>query len=79
MPKMVLHDYTYPLGHIVTAKYWQCVEDGGLPLTAVDSGWAKFGWGKIYGQWICGAVIAAYDSEGISGPRSCCARWSASA
>ncbi|OQC16276.1 MAG: Acetyl-coenzyme A synthetase [Lentisphaerae bacterium ADurb.Bin082] len=64
MPKMVLHDYTYPLGHIVTAKYWQCVEDGGLHLTAVDSGWAKFGWGKIYGQWICGAVIAAYDSEG---------------
>ena len=24
-PKMVAHDYTYPLGHIVTAKYWQCV------------------------------------------------------
>ena len=28
-----------------------------------DSGWAKFGWGKIYGQWICGAVIFAYDSD----------------
>lgn len=64
MPKMVLHDYTYPLGHIVTAKYWQCVQDGGLHLTAVDSGWAKFGWGKIYGQWLCGAVIAAYDFDG---------------
>lgn len=64
MPKMVLHDYTYPLGHIVTAKYWQCVQDGGLHMTAVDSGWAKFGWGKIYGQWICGAVIAAYDFDG---------------
>jgi acetyl-CoA synthetase len=64
MPKMVLHDHTYPLGHIVTAKYWQCVEDGGLHMTAVDSGWAKFGWGKIYGQWICGAVIAAYDFDG---------------
>ena len=64
MPKMVLHDYTYPLGHIVTAKYWQGVEDGGLHMTAADSGWAKFAWGRIYGQWICGAVIAAYDSEG---------------
>lgn len=63
MPKMVMHDYTYPLGHIVTAKYWQQVEDGGLHLTVSDSGWAKFGWGKIYGQWICGAVIAAYDTE----------------
>ena len=63
MPKMLLHDYSYPLGHIVTAKYWQCVEDGGLHLTVSDSGWAKFGWGKIYGQWICGAVIVAYDNE----------------
>ena len=63
MPKMILHDFTYPLGHIVTAKYWQKVEDGGLHLTVSDSGWAKFGWGKIYGQWICGAVVVAYDTE----------------
>ncbi|MDL2236628.1 AMP-binding protein [Christensenellaceae bacterium OttesenSCG-928-K19] len=63
MPKMILHDFTYPLGHIVTAKYWQRVEEGGLHLVAADSGWAKFGWGKIYGQWICGAVIVAYDQE----------------
>lgn len=62
-PKMILHDHTHPLGHIVTAKYWQHVVDGGLHLTAVDSGWAKFGWGKIYGQWICGSAIAAYDTE----------------
>jgi acetyl-CoA synthetase len=63
MPKMIFHDYEYPLGHIVTAKYWQKVEDGGMHLTVSDSGWAKFGWGKIYGQWICGAVIVAYDTE----------------
>lgn len=63
MPKMILHDFDYPLGHLVTAKYWQQVEDGGLHLTMADSGWAKFGWGKIYGQWICGAVIVAYDTE----------------
>ncbi len=63
MPKMILHDFEYPLGHITTAKYWQHVEDGGLHLTMADSGWAKFGWGKIYGQWICGAVLVAYDTE----------------
>ncbi|MCD8140055.1 MAG: AMP-binding protein [Planctomycetaceae bacterium] len=63
MPKMILHDYTYPLGHITTAKYWQHVQDGGLHLTMADSGWAKFGWGKIYGQWICGAVLVAYDTD----------------
>lgn len=63
MPKMVLHDYEYPLGHIVTAKYWQRCQDGGRHLTVSDSGWAKFAWGKIYGQWICGVVMVAYDTE----------------
>ncbi|MDR1506359.1 MAG: AMP-binding protein [Treponema sp.] len=63
MPKMVLHDHSLPLGHIVTAKYWHCVEDNKVHLTQTDSGWAKFAWGKIYGQWICGAAIGAYDTE----------------
>ncbi|MDR2019787.1 MAG: AMP-binding protein [Treponema sp.] len=63
MPKMVLHNYSLPLGHIVTAKYWQCVEDGRVHLTQTDSGWAKFAWGKIYGQWICGAIVGVYDTE----------------
>ena len=63
MPKMVLHDNTLPLGHIVTAKYWQCTEDDGIHFTHTDSGWAKFAWGKIYGQWISGAAIGAYDSD----------------
>lgn len=63
MPKMILHDFSYPFGHILTAHYWQRVIDGGLHLTMSDSGWAKFAWGKIYGQWLCGAVIVAYDNE----------------
>ncbi|MDR3193466.1 MAG: AMP-binding protein [Treponema sp.] len=63
MPKMVLHNYSLPLGHIVTAKYWQCVRDNKVHLTQTDSGWAKFAWGKIYGQWICGAAVGAYDTE----------------
>lgn len=63
MPKMAVQSFTYPLGHIVTAKYWQRVVDGGLHLTVSDSGWAKFGWGKIYGQWICGAVHFVYDMD----------------
>jgi acetyl-CoA synthetase len=63
MPKMALHNHTLPLGHIVTAKYWQCVEDNSIHMTQTDSGWAKFAWGKIYGQWICGAAIGAYDTE----------------
>ncbi len=63
MPKMVRQTFSHPLGHIVTAKYWQQVQDGKLHMSVSDSGWAKFGWGKIYGQWICGAVIFAYDMD----------------
>ncbi|ULQ61200.1 AMP-binding protein [Brucepastera parasyntrophica] len=62
-PKMVQHDFTYPLGHIVTAKYWQNVRDGGLHLTIAETGWAKAVWGKIYGQWISGCAVFAYDMD----------------
>ena len=62
-PKAVLHNFAHPLGHIITAKYWQQVQEGKLHMSVTDSGWAKFGWGKIYGQWIAGAVIFAYDMD----------------
>lgn len=63
MPKMVMHNYFHPLGHIVTAKYWQQVKENKLHMSVSDSGWAKFGWGKIYGQWICGATVFCYDMQ----------------
>lgn len=63
MPKMVRHNYTYPLGHILTAKYWQNVQAGGLHFTVADTGWAKAAWGKLYGQWICGSAVMVYDYD----------------
>lgn len=63
MAKAVCHNFAHPLGHIITAKYWQQVEEDTLHLSVTDSGWAKFGWGKIYGQWICGAGVFAYDMD----------------
>ena len=62
-PKMVTHNYAYPLGHIVTAKYWQQLHEDSLHLTVADTGWAKVAWGKLYGQWIIGAAIFVYDHE----------------
>ena len=62
MPKMVWHDFAFPLGHITTARFWHCVQENTIHMTQTDSGWAKFAWGKIYGQWICGAAIGAYDT-----------------
>jgi len=63
MPKMVRHDFSYPLGHIATAKYWHQVIPEGLHLTVADTGWAKAAWGCIYGQWLCGAGIFIYDYD----------------
>ena len=63
LPKMILHDFTYPLGHIITAQYWQRVVDDGLHYTVADTGWAKCLWGKIYGQWISGSAVFVYDYD----------------
>ncbi len=63
MPKMVNHNFLYPLGHILTAKYWQNVEDNGLHFTVADTGWAKSAWGKIYGQWLSGSAIMTFDYD----------------
>lgn len=62
-PKMVIHNFIYPLGHIVTAKYWHNLNENSLHLTVADTGWAKAVWGKLYGQWIAGAAVMVYDHE----------------
>jgi len=63
MPKMVYHNFTYPLGHVITAKFWHNLTPDSIHLTVADTGWAKASWGKIYGQWICEACLFTYDYE----------------
>ncbi len=65
-PKIASHSYKYPLGHIITAKYWQNVDPDGLHLTISETGWAKSLWGKIYGQWLCEAAVFVYDFDRFS-------------
>ena len=60
---MVAHDFTYPLGHIVTASYWHNLRPGDLHLTLADTGWGKAVWGKLYGQWLAGAEVFVYDFD----------------
>lgn len=62
-PKMVAHDFRYPLGHIITAKYWHNLDEKSLHFTLADTGWGKAVWGKYYGQWIVGANVFVYDFE----------------
>ena len=63
MPKMVMHDFTYPIGHIATAKYWHRVNGDGLHFTISDTGWGKAVWGKLYGQWFMETAIFVYDFD----------------
>ncbi len=62
-PKLAVHSHTYSLGHIVTARWWQCVEPGGLHLTISDTGWGKALWGKLYGQWFSECAVFVYDFD----------------
>lgn len=65
-PKAVMHNHTYTLAHIVTAKFWQNVKENGLHLTVAETGWGKASWGKIYGQWLCGCGVMVYDFDNFS-------------
>ena len=62
-PKIAAHNYKYPLGHFIAAKYWHQVNPDGLHLTISDTGWAKAMWGKMYGQWLCEAANFVYDFD----------------
>ena len=68
-PKLAAHNYKYPLGHFITAKYWHQVNPDGLHLTISDTGWAKALWGKLYGQWLCEAAVFVYDFDRFDGAK----------
>ncbi len=62
-PKGVIHDHSYPLAHIVTAKYWHRATEDGLHFTVAETGWAKASWGKLYGQWLVGSAVMVFDFD----------------
>lgn len=66
-PKMVAHDFRYPLGHIMTGVFWHRVVDGGLHFTVSDTGWLKSLWGKMYGQWFGESAIMVFDFDKFNG------------
>lgn len=62
-PKIISHNFKYPLGHIMTGVFWHRVIDGGLHFTISDTGWLKSLWGKLYGQWFGESAVLVYDFE----------------
>lgn len=69
-PKMAVHDFSYPIGHILTAKHWHCVVPDGLHWSVAETGWAKNAWGKLYGQWIMEAAVFVYEYDGRFEPKT---------
>ena len=63
MPKMVLHNHSYPLAHIQTAIFWHNVQPDGIHFTVSDSGWGKCLWGKFYGQWFGETIVFVYEFD----------------
>lgn len=64
-PKMVVHTHTsYPIGHIVTGKYWLDLTPDDLLWNMADNGWAKAAWSSLFGPWGQGASIFVFDSRG---------------
>lgn len=63
-PKLVLHNYAYPLGHRITAKLWHGVGKNDLHYTVSDTGWGKNIWGNYFGQWMVGTCVFIYDIRG---------------
>ncbi len=63
-PKMVIHEHKYALGHYVTAKFWQDSKPTDLRWTWTDTGWAKYAWGNLFGQWIIGCSVFIYKRIG---------------
>ena len=66
-PKMTLHTHaSYPIGHLVTGKYWLDLEPGDLHWNLSDTGWAKAAWSSFYGPWNCGATIFTHHTSGFN-------------
>jgi len=64
-PKMVLHTHvSYPIGHIVTGKYWLDLKPTDVHWNLSDTGWAKAAYSNLFGPWVMGAAMFTFDGRG---------------
>lgn len=68
LPKMVLHEHSYPLGHLVTGKLWCDLREGDLHWNISDTGWAKAAWSSLCGPWVAGATVMVDRKPGRFDP-----------
>jgi acetyl-CoA synthetase/medium-chain acyl-CoA synthetase len=64
-PKMVLHTHaSYPIGHVITGKFWLENTPADLHWTISDTGWAQAAWTHFFAPWNMGAGIFVWDARG---------------
>ena len=70
-PKMVINTHSsYPIGHIITGKFWLDNRPSDLHYTIADTGWAQAAWTLFFAPWNMGAAIMAWDQRGAFDPES---------
>lgn len=60
-PKAVLHSHAYTWCHRYTGSHWLDVRPGELHWATADTGWAKAGYGVLFGPWMNGAAVFMYN------------------
>jgi acyl-coenzyme A synthetase/AMP-(fatty) acid ligase len=64
-PKMVLHTHaSYPIGHVVTGRFWLDLRPDDVHLNLSETGWAKAAWSSFFGPWNQGAALFVQDARG---------------
>ncbi len=58
-PKLVIHPYHYPVGHLTT-MYWLDLQKEDIHYNISSPGWAKFAWSSFIAPWNAGATIFTY-------------------
>ncbi|OAT81733.1 AMP-binding protein [Desulfotomaculum copahuensis] len=62
-PKMTVHTHvSFPLGHLITGKYWLDLRPEDLHWNLSDTGWAKAAWSSLFGPWNMGAALFVHHS-----------------
>lgn len=68
-PKMVLHSHaSYPIGHVITGKFWLDNRPTDLHWTMSDTGWAQAAWTAFFAPWNMGATLFVWDHRGRFDP-----------
>jgi medium-chain acyl-CoA synthetase len=70
-PKMALHTHaSYPIGHMVTGKYWLDLKPEDLHWNVSDTGWAKAAWSSYFGPWNMGAALFTHHTDRFDPPKT---------